>query len=459
MSETVTAALGATKSPAFGSRSSGSSSGVTPQTHISNTAASSTKKLQGRDLYKSIGSPKTIVAPMVDQSELAWRILSRRYGAELCYTPMFHARLFATDEKYRKSMWCEYDGIPEIDRPLIVQFCANDPEYLLQAAQLVEDHCDAVDLNLGCPQGIARKGNYGAFLMDDWDLVYKLINKLHVNLKVPVTAKIRIYDDWNKSLEYARMVLRAGAQFITIHGRTRDMKGQLTGLANWDILKYLKDNLPEGQVFFANGNILYPEDISRCLKKVTCDAVMSAEGNLYNPGVFWTKDDNKEKQFPRSDRLLREYFEIVKSHPSSNASKHAMKAHFFKMLHEFLSVHKELRPVIGRTSVHADTSEWEAIVKQVEDIIAGIYNKPDIAELDVITTGEVESWGGAYKEVPYWRSQPYFRRVDGEKQNTRVLKIAASSETTNPNKRKANDTNSLDNEGHNDKLQKNEATK
>lgn len=385
------------------------------------------EKLTGRALYDSIGKPKTIVAPMVDQSELAWRILLRRYGAELCYTPMFHARLFATEEKYRNKMWSEWDGDNTRDRPLVVQFCANDPDYLLDAARYVEDKCDAVDLNLGCPQGIARKGNYGAFLMDDWDLVYKLIRKLHDNLKCPVTAKIRVYDDWEKSLEYAKMVLSAGAQFITIHGRTRDMKGQATGLANWKVLRYLRDNLPSDQVFFANGNILYPGDLARCTEEVGCDAVMSAEGNLYNPGVFWTKTEDREKQFARVDKMLREYFEIVKECPGE-ASRVAMKAHFFKILHAFLNVHKELRPVIGKTSVNSDFSEWDAIVKQVETIVEEIYARPNIDELDVITEGEVQLWGGKYKVIPYWRCQPYFRTVNGEKQNTRVLKVAASGE-------------------------------
>lgn len=392
------------------------------------TNESSAPKLAGRALYNAIGQPKTIVAPMVDQSELAWRILLRRYGADLCYTPMFHAKLFATDEKYRAKMWSEWDGRADLDRPLVVQFCANDPDYLLQAAKHIEDQCDAVDLNLGCPQGIARKGNYGAFLMDDWDLVERLIRNLHDNLKCPVTAKIRVYDDWEKSLKYAQMVLDAGAQFITIHGRTRDMKGQATGLANWKILRYLRDNLPKDQVFFANGNILYPTDLSRCTDAVACDAVMSAEGNLYNPGVFWTKDENIDKQHARVDKMLREYFEIVKTCPG-HASRTAMKAHFFKLLHEFLNVHKELRPVIGSTSVHADFEVWEAIVKQVEDLVEKIYEQPNIKALDIITEGELQPWGGRYRTVPYWRCQPYFRTVFGEKQNTRVLKIAASSET------------------------------
>lgn len=78
---------------------------------------STSRKLLGRELYNAIGQPKTIVAPMVDQSELAWRILSRKYGADLCYTPMFHARLFVTSDKYRKSMFNDQDGNPRYDRP------------------------------------------------------------------------------------------------------------------------------------------------------------------------------------------------------------------------------------------------------------------------------------------------------------------------------------------------------
>lgn len=119
---------------------------------------------------KTLRSPHLVVAPMVDASELAWRLLSRRHGAQLCYTPMLHSLIFSSNERYRREGLA---SVPE-DRPLIVQFCGNDADSMLKAALLAQPYCDAIDINLGCPQAIAKRGRYGAFLQDDWPLLTKI---------------------------------------------------------------------------------------------------------------------------------------------------------------------------------------------------------------------------------------------------------------------------------------------
>lgn len=95
---------------------------------------------------------------------------------------------------------------------------------MLEAARFVEDKCDAVDINLGCPQDIARRGKYGAYLMEELDLLTEIVSTLSKNLKVPVTCKTRIYKDFDRTIRLCETLVQAGAKLLTIHGRTREEK-------------------------------------------------------------------------------------------------------------------------------------------------------------------------------------------------------------------------------------------
>lgn len=87
---------------------------------------------------------------------------------------MFTAQTNKTYRDNNFNITCGEEGDPALDRPLIVQFCANDPDQLLVSAKVVEPFCDAIDINFGCPQDIAKKGKYGSYLQDDWNLISKL---------------------------------------------------------------------------------------------------------------------------------------------------------------------------------------------------------------------------------------------------------------------------------------------
>ena len=101
---------------------------------------------------------------------------------------MLHARLMIEHPSYRAHT---FDPEPRgVDRPLIAQLAGHDPAVLLEAGRSVQAHVDAVDLNFGCPQAIARKGKYGAFLLEDPDLAVSLVAALAKGLDVPVTAKV-----------------------------------------------------------------------------------------------------------------------------------------------------------------------------------------------------------------------------------------------------------------------------
>ena len=89
--------------------------------------------------------PAIVVAPMVDQSDLPFRLLCRDYGVNLCFTPMVHAKLFMNNMAYRRKFTLK--DTPARDRPLIAQICGSDIDLVVPCAKILEPYCDGIDLN------------------------------------------------------------------------------------------------------------------------------------------------------------------------------------------------------------------------------------------------------------------------------------------------------------------------
>ncbi|PWA56165.1 FMN-linked oxidoreductases superfamily protein [Artemisia annua] len=300
--------------------------------------------------WKKVGEPKLIVAPMVDSSELPFRLLCRKYGAEAAYTPMLDSCIFAENEKYRSQ---EFTTCKE-DRPLFVQFSANDPDTLLEAARMVEPYCDYVDINLGCPTPIAKQENYGSFLMDNLPLVKSLVENLALNLTVPVSCKIRVFPDLRDTLKYAKMLEEAGCALLAVHGRTRDEKDMKNIRANWNAIRAVKNALRIPVL--ANGNIRHMDDVIQCLEETGADGVLSAETLLENPALFagfktieWAsgEDGNQDDRLYQAD-LVIEYLKLCEKYP---VPWRIIRDHVDKMLGEWFRVHPHIRDDFNAQSV------------------------------------------------------------------------------------------------------------
>jgi tRNA-dihydrouridine synthase len=328
-------------------------------------------QLRSLSFWERINKPKFIAAPMVDQSELAFRLLVRQNGCDLTFTQMINSRVFITNTIYRKSVvdWCNYrpalnvadansikyceedmDRVESfnrgVDRPLIVQFNGNDPETLLKACNLLLERTpdiSAIDLNLGCPQAIARRGHYGGYFLNDKARRESLLSLLKTMVRdlspLPITVKIRKLTDDNdsgdKTVELCQRFEDIGISMITIHGRTTEQSKTFIGPTDWRIIKRIKSvtSIP----IVANGGISSIADADRCFEETGVDCVMSSEALLENPKLFNRQNQEAYKNDYINNQLQTtlEYLELAGQYPLPSSST-GVQGHLFKLLHCFI---------------------------------------------------------------------------------------------------------------------------
>lgn len=170
-------------------------------------------------------------------------------------------------------------------------------------------------------------------------------------MDVPITVKIRIFEEEERTFKMVERLREAGAALITIHGRTRKQKGDKICPPNWDIIKRICEAHP-GYPIICNGGIRTFSDVERCLRETGCAAVMSAEGILENPAVFCPKMID-------IDQVTLEYLEICRKYDTPSKF---IKGHLFKLLHPALRVHTDQRDKLGRGR---NIEDFEEICKEI----------------------------------------------------------------------------------------------
>ena len=228
-----------------------------------------------------------ILGPMAGLTDRPFRIICEKYNPGLVVTEMVSSKaLFYDDSKTKLLLNTKNEK-----RPISVQIFGSDIESMKYATEYLCKNkiADIIDINMGCPAPKVTKNGYGSKLLLDLKKVEEIVKAVVEVSTVPVTVKIR--KGWDQehivAEEAAKVIERAGASAITIHGRTRSEF--YSGNADWDIIKKVKEsvNIP----VIGNGDVKTPEDAKRMLEETKCDGVMISRGSLGNPWIFEQVND------------------------------------------------------------------------------------------------------------------------------------------------------------------------
>lgn len=252
---------------------------------------------------------RVLQSPLSGVTDLVFRRLVRRYAPDsMMYTEMVNA----TGLHYVK----ELPKIMEVDpqeRPISIQLFDCRPDFLAEAAQMaVEEGADTVDINMGCPVNKITKNGGGSSLLREPETAEAIVRAVVKAVPVPVTVKTRI--GWSDKeiniLDFAKRMEDAGAQMITVHGRTRAQG--YNGPAKWEWIRRVKEILSIPVI--GNGDIFSVDAAVRCLEETGADGVMCSRGTLGYPFLVGEVDHFLKTGEELSPPTAVEKMECAKEH-------------------------------------------------------------------------------------------------------------------------------------------------
>lgn len=263
-------------------------------------------------MREQLKNKQIMLAPLAGVSDVGFRLIAEKYGADKTFTEMVSVNALYYDNKKTDDLLF----ISENEKNCNIQIFGSKPDII---EKVVKDKINPIEkskeisFNMGCPVAKITKNGEGSALMAKPKLVEEICKILRKSTDKKINIKFRLgIDDKNLNyLEIGKIAQDAGIDYVILHARTKEQ--MYSGKANWNHIKILKENLSIPVI--ANGDIFCVEDFVKVIDKTKADGVMLARGAMGNPFLFKEIKDYINKGFyekPSSTQIIDQLIEQYK---------------------------------------------------------------------------------------------------------------------------------------------------
>ena len=260
---------------------------------------------------------KIFLAPMADVTDFAFRSIAKEFGADVTITEMVSAKALV----YGSQKTLELLRVAENESLVGAQLFGHEPKFFEEAlASPVFDRFDFIDINMCCPAPKIVKNGDGSALMKNVPLAQEIVRACKRAFKKPVSVKMRLGFDENNAVMFAKAMEEAGADAITVHGRTREMmySGKADYEAVAEVVRAVK--IP----VIANGDVVDRESLNEILK-TGASSVMVGRGALGRPWIF-AELKNKKIKINKLE-IIKKHINLLKKYYKNEFLAKYMKKH------------------------------------------------------------------------------------------------------------------------------------